>query len=371
MILNALLFLLAILKFIFFLILAIIGIILLIVLILCALILFTPIKHNIVFRFKKDYIYLHFKVFVIRKIKVDIFYKNKKLEIKTSFDKKEDDKREQKKKKLSKNPTKTKRNNETSKALSRNKTLPEKEVHSELNTEQNSQYKSEKSTETKTEGTTRVTQEQSQGVNSEKTDDSYSNSKSSTERSINSSNEPKGSKKSKHNSKGSDNKSKTSTTPRKEKQKIKRDLNDWILFIQDNIEKAIWFLECYGTEKIFKWIKKSIKGVFSIFHLDATVFDGTFGKSNDPKLVGQSLGLFYTLKGMLYLKNFNLIGNFKEDIIDITFYSKGKIQLYKIVFPIIALGYFVALASIKAFKIDFKFIVNLIKNKLKSKKTTQ
>ncbi len=375
MILNVLLFILAILKFVFFAILAIIGIILLIVLILCAIILFTPIRHNITFRLKEGFLYFHMKVYVIKKIQADIYFRNGKFEVITSFEKKEADKREQKKKKLPKGDTKKKGNSEPNKALNRNEVLPKKEICNELSTEQVREYEAKEGSEETTETAVEREQEHRDDANLSKADDSCDTHKPSVEVSKPSSKDTRSTKESKRNTKRDNRQVKRNNREKQRSKEVNKksknkpkDINEWILFIQEKIEKALWFLECYGTEKIFMWLKKSFKGFLTIFHLDTAVFYGVYGNTSDPKFLGQLLGWFYTLKGVFYLKNFTLVGDFEKDVYDFTFYSKGKIQLYKIIFPVVALSYYVLKASIKAFEIDFKYVVNLVKSKLKKAK---
>ncbi len=334
---EVLLLILSILKFVFFAILWIVAFVLFLVVLVFLIVMYTPINHKIIFRYikEKNYLYLRTNVNLIFKLfTFDLIYKNKKLDIKYKIIKKEkeDSTNEQKTKKFSKKDSKKKRNFGPSSKVKKNKTVHTKQENQKYNSEVSREKKSEETSKTSKETKTERKQE---GVHRGQSNENVKDCKSNCE---NNKDNDGSSKKSQHNTKT-----------------IGERFQDVFEKLQE-IEYAIWL---FTDPKIISKLKKALVGIFSIFKLNLTVFYGVYGTSDYEKL-GKILACFYMVKGTYNLENFTFFGDFEKEVLDLTFYTKGKIKLKNIVYPIISLAFTVGVVELKRRKITFKTIFKSI-----------
>ncbi|MFV0441350.1 MAG: hypothetical protein ACK5LV_08700 [Lachnospirales bacterium] len=397
---NILIFILSALKFIFLALLTIIGIILLLVIIILLIVLYTPIKHKIVARYCDDDLYFHANVNVFFKlVKLDIYYKDKKVIIKHNFEKDEGANKhgEDESKRISKEVTKEKGTDGHYTDDNRDKATSSEEKSDKLHTESSEQPKDEKTRESRGESSTeKLERKRFDGPKGSEHSQKSSSSDSSGE---------DGNKHRESSTKlGTDTKevqydaerirdkivkyikkglSKCSEFYKKyikpkiikylglEREEetvappLPKGVNDVIDDVEVTILKYFNILECYTSPKIRKYLKKVIINVFKIFEMDNTVFDGTFGKADNPESVGKALAAFYAIEGAMNLKHFNLVGDFENDIVDVDLYTNGVVKLHTIVNPTLCLGFHVALATKKALKFRFRDTFKIISGKKK------
>ncbi len=347
---EILLFIFSIIKFLVLGLLSVVGIVLLLVLLIVLIIFHTPFRHKVIFRFNKESgnLYLHFNLnWFFKFLEVDVYYKDKELQIKHKIikEKKEDVKDGKKSKKTSKKDSKKKGNNGTSSKKQRDKAISNKEKNLKHNPELVRQKSVEKASKTKKETEAKRKQESESNGHLNKSIEGGETDNKCDE---------------KHHGSSKRSKDKSKTSGER--------YQDALAKVQE-IEYYIWI---FTDPKIMRQLKKVLKSVFAIFKMDMTVFYGKYGCSDYEKL-GKILAGFYVVKGWYSLENFMLEGDFEKECLDVTLYTKGKIKLYTIVYPVIVLGYYIARAELKRRNITFLGIIKNFSNKfyikLKKKKT--
>ncbi len=109
--------------------------------------------------------------------------------------------------------------------------------------------------------------------------------------------------------------------------------------ITDNLSEKYHKYMGYKNYLIDTKFKKKLKNIFySIVYLikqDKFYLTGEFGFLDPAKTAG-ILGKIYMVKGMFYIPNIEVSGNFEKEVMDIDLYMEGRNRLYKIVFPIVS-----------------------------------
>lgn len=165
----------------------------------------------------------------------------------------------------------------------------------------------------------------------------------------------------------SEDKEKTSETLDEEPDEEESKKENIIEKINSIIEKINYYIDAYKTypykDKLFKKLKKIFENIFDAIIPKVIDIHGDLWVK-DPGTTGQILGYLYALYGVTTRVDIGVNGNFEEEKNDLTGFLSGRIIIFKLVYPVVALLWLGLKAEAKRRKITrFKLIKLLINKK--------